>query len=119
VAAQQSAPSPQSNFAGSYAVSLHGSAPAAVQNFAGQFNTDVNGNLTAGSLDIGTFPGSPVAGEALTGTLMMSANGRGTLILNPAADNRNFAVYAAGPTLLFAVGVDAGRFAAGSLAKQY
>jgi hypothetical protein len=119
VTAQQSAPLPQSAFAGSYAVSLHGSAPAAVQNFAGQFNTDVNGNLTAGSLDIGTFPGSPVAGEALTGTLMMSANGRGTLILNPAADNRNFAVYAAGPTLLFAVGVDAGRFAAGSLAKQY
>jgi hypothetical protein len=119
MAAQQSAPLPQSAFAGSYALSLHGTAAAAAQNFAGQFNTDVNGNLTAGSLDIGTFPGTPVAGEALTGTLTMSASGRGTLTLNPAADNRNFAVYAAGPTLLFTLGIDSGRFAAGSLAKQY
>ncbi len=119
LAVPQSSPVLQSGFAGSYAVSLHGSAGAAAQNFVGQFNTDANGNVTPGSLDISTFPGALVTGEALTGTLTVDSTGRGTLTLNPAGDNRNFTVYAANPTLLFAVGTDTGRFAAGSVAKQY
>ncbi len=119
MAAQQSATPQQSAFLGSYALRWRGTAAAASQNFAGQFNANAGGNVTAGALDINTFPGSQVAGEALTGTLTIGSNGRGTLALNPTTDNRNFAVYSAGPTLLFTVGSDSGRFAAGPLFKQF
>jgi hypothetical protein len=118
LAAQQSA-TQQSAFLGSYALRWRGTAGAASQNFAGQFSVNAGGGVTAGTLDINTFPGSQVAGEALTGTLTIGPNGRGTLTLNPTTDNRNFAVYSAGPTVLFTVGSDSGRFAAGPLFKQF
>jgi hypothetical protein len=119
IAQQNATPQQQSAFLGSYALRWRGTAAAATQNFAGQFSTNATGSVTAGTLDINTFPGSQVAGEALTGTLTIGTNGRGTLALNPATDNRNFAVYSAGPTLLFTVGSDSGRFTAGPLFKQF
>jgi hypothetical protein len=119
IAQQSATPQQQSAFLGSYALRWRGTAAAATQNFAGQFSTNATGSVTAGTLDINTFPGSLVAGEALTGTLTIGTNGRGTLTLNPATDNRNFAVYSAGPTLLFTVGSDSGRFTAGPLFKQF
>ena len=119
LAAQQSAALPQSAFLGSYAMNASGTAATAVQNLVGQLGVDANGNVTAGSVDISSFPGSLVSGQALTGTLTIASSGRGTLALHSGGVNRSFAVHAATPALVFMVEVDSGAVSAGSLGKQF
>ena len=118
LSAAQNAAFLQSAFLGSYAAGWSGTASAATQEIDGQLSIDSGGNVT-GSLDLSTFPGSQISAEALNGTLAVASNGRGTLQLNPSADNRNFAVYAVTPSLLFTVGIDSGRVAAGSVSRQF
>ena len=118
VSAAQNATFTQSAFAGSYAAGWNGTASAAAQQIDGQLSIDTTGNVT-GALDLSTVPGSQISAQALAGTLAVAANGRGTLQLNPAGDNRNFAVYAVTPSLLFTVGIDSTRVAAGSVFRQF
>lgn len=122
LSAAQSTTFSQSAFLGSYAAGWNGTASSAqqipTQQIDARLSVDVNGNVT-GALDLSTFPGSQTASEALNGTLGTAATGRGTLQLNPTTDNRNFAVYAVSPSLLFSVGIDNGRVAAGSILRQF
>jgi hypothetical protein len=118
LSAAQSATFAQSAFAGSYAAGWNGTSSAATQQIAAQLSINNTGNVT-GSLDLSTVPGSQISAQALNGTLAVAASGRGTLQLNPSADNRNFAVYAVSPSLLFTVGTDSTRVAAGSVIRQF
>ena len=116
---QAAGPFTAASVQGNYAVGWGGAAAGTTQVIAGQFGLDASANVTAGSLDISTQPGTQTSAEAVTGTLTLGGAGRNVLTLNPATDNRNFAVYIISGTRMFSVGIDAGRLATGAMLKQF
>ena len=105
---------------GNYALQLSGGTGGASQQFLGQLALNSSGTLTAGNLDMSTFPsGSPGQTEPLLGTLSIPSSVRGTLSLNPLTDHRTFLVYAAGSGQFFVLQIDSGSFASGTILKQF
>lgn len=116
---QAAGPFTAASLQGSYAVGWGGAAAGTTQVIAGQFALDASASITAGSLDISTQPGTQTSAEAVTGTLAPGGAGRNVLTLNPATDNRNFAVYIISGTRMFSVGIDVGRLATGIIVNQF
>jgi hypothetical protein len=116
---QQTTPFTLASVQGNYAISTSGVSGASGQDISGQFSANGAGALASGAIDINTggnlTPGEPVAGTYTA----PAANGRATFVLNPSADNRNFAGYVVSSTQVFVLGIDAGRLGVGALFRQF
>jgi hypothetical protein len=116
---QQSTAFNLASIQGNYSISTNGLSASSGQVISGQLAANGTGLVTSGTIDINTA-GTLTAGEPVSGTyLLPAASGRTTLVLNPSADNRNFAVYVVNSTQAIIVGIDSGRVAAGALLRQF
>jgi hypothetical protein len=116
---QQTTPFTLASVQGNYAIATSGVSGASGQDLSGQLSANGAGALASGAIDINTG-GNLTQGEAVAGTYTApAANGRATLVLNPSADNRNFAGYVVSSTQVFVLGIDAGRLGVGALFRQF
>jgi len=88
------------------------------EDFVGQSTLDGAGKVKSGLIDINNF-GSLIPAEPMSGAYTMTSNGRGTLVVNPTTDNRNFVIYLVSPTQVFVVGIDTTRLTVGSASLQF
>jgi hypothetical protein len=118
-AAQQSAAFTIASIQGNYAIASAGTSGSSGQDITGQLAASGLGVLPSGAIDINTG-GILTSSEAVSGTYAApSTSGRTTLVLNPSADNRNFAGYVVNSTQVFVLGIDPGRVGVGALLRQF
>jgi len=116
---QQSGAFTLASLNGNFAIAASGAAGSASEVFAGELKADGAGAIPSGIIDVNTA-GTLSPAQALTGTYTApAANGRATIILNPAAGARNFAAYVVSSTQIFMMGLDSGRVSVGSLLLQF
>ena len=103
----------------SYALDASGLSATSSQVLVGQLTANGAAAIPSGHLDINSA-GSITSAEAVAGSYTaVGSGGRSVLTLNPAADNRNFAIYVVNSTQVFLLGIDNGRLAAGALFRQF
>jgi hypothetical protein len=118
-AQQQSTAFSLASIVGNYSVGLSGLSGSSAQVISGQLNANGVGIIQSGAIDINTA-GTLTTGEAVIGSYSApSTDGRATLSLNPALDNRNFAAYVVNSTELFVLGIDTGRLGVGTFFRQF
>lgn len=116
---QSGGPFSAASFGASYAFGWSGvNGAGQEEDFVGQSTLDGAGKVKSGLVDINNF-GSLIPAESISGTYTMTSNGRGTLVINPATDNRNFVIYMVSPTQVFVLGVDTTRLTVGSASMQF